>query len=126
MLPLLKKASRKNSDKSIGIDRAAIIMMSSDLASIGDYSHKDIIWHSYRSSKAALNMAMKNISLQLEDDNILVMSIYPGWVKTVMGGKDALITTEECVEKINNTLAKQGKADHGSFKNGIENTIIPF
>lgn len=39
-------------------------------------------------------MAMKNLSLELKDEGILVMAMHPGWVLTEMGGPNALIDTE--------------------------------
>lgn len=61
-------------------------------------------------------MAMKNMSLQLKDDNILVMAFNPGWVKTIMGGKKGMISTEECALKMDEMLSKQGKDDHGVLR----------
>jgi NAD(P)-dependent dehydrogenase (short-subunit alcohol dehydrogenase family) len=48
----------------------------------------------YRMSKSALNMYTKTLSARLQDRNIKVVSIHPGWVKTDMGGQDADITPE--------------------------------
>ena len=51
----------------------------------------------YRSSKAALNAAMKGQSFILGDRGIGVLLLHPGWVKTRMGGVDAPLTPEESV-----------------------------
>jgi NAD(P)-dependent dehydrogenase (short-subunit alcohol dehydrogenase family) len=51
----------------------------------------------YRSSKAGLNAAMKSLSLDLRPKSIGVLILHPGWVKTDMGGKNALIDVEESV-----------------------------
>ncbi len=40
--------------------------------------------YSYASSKAALNMVTKALSVDLEEFNIIVISLHPGWVKTTM------------------------------------------
>src|SRR5262249_42393553 len=40
----------------------------------------------YRSSKAALNNAMKGLSIALKQDGIIVVPMHPGWVQTDMGG----------------------------------------
>jgi len=43
----------------------------------------------YRMSKTALNALTRIISEELKDENILVNSMCPGWVKTDMGGSGA-------------------------------------
>ncbi|MFC4815765.1 SDR family NAD(P)-dependent oxidoreductase [Flavobacterium sp. GCM10023249] len=48
----------------------------------------------YRMSKSALNMYTKTLSARLQERNIKVLSIHPGWVKTDMGGQEADITPE--------------------------------
>jgi NAD(P)-dependent dehydrogenase (short-subunit alcohol dehydrogenase family) len=53
--------------------------------------------YAYRSSKAALNAAMKGLSLALTERGIGVLLLHPGWVKTRMGGPDAPLTVEESV-----------------------------
>jgi NAD(P)-dependent dehydrogenase (short-subunit alcohol dehydrogenase family) len=53
---------------------------------------------SYGASKMALNYAM--ISLSKEHPEIKSVLIHPGWVKTKMGGKDALIEPEESAQGI--------------------------
>lgn len=51
----------------------------------------------YRSSKAALNAAMKGLSIALRERGIGVLLLHPGWVRTRMGGGDAPLTAEESV-----------------------------
>jgi NAD(P)-dependent dehydrogenase (short-subunit alcohol dehydrogenase family) len=53
--------------------------------------------YAYRSSKAALNAAMKGIALELKPRDIGVLLLHPGWVNTRMGGPDAPYTAEESV-----------------------------
>ena len=53
---------------------------------------------SYGASKMALNYAM--ISFNKEHLEIKSTLIHPGWVKTKMGGKDALIEPSESAEGI--------------------------
>ncbi|MFX0114708.1 MAG: SDR family oxidoreductase [Candidatus Hodarchaeota archaeon] len=40
--------------------------------------------YGYSSSKAALNMITKMLSLELRDSGIIVVSLHPGWVRTTM------------------------------------------
>ena len=49
----------------------------------------------YRISKTALNSFTRALSAELADTNILVNSMCPGWVKSDMGGPNALRTVEQ-------------------------------
>ena len=46
----------------------------------------------YRMAKAALNMYTRTLAYRLEDKNIIVSSLDPGWAKTDMGNKAATET----------------------------------
>lgn len=60
--------------------------------------------YQYRTSKAALNMAMLILSRELAPRRISVVMISPGWVKTDMGGAGAAITPEVSVAGIKRVL----------------------
>ena len=70
-------------------------------------------------------MAMKNLSIELKESNILVMSMHPGWVKTDMGGPNALIDTETCCSTMVKTLDGLTEKDCGSFLR-YNNTAIQW
>lgn len=123
LLPLVKKAAEKNPEKSVSVDKAAIVMMSTAVASVAENSGGGN--YAYRCSKSALNMAMKNLSIDLKSDGVLVMSMHPGWVKTEMGGPNALIDTETCCSTMLETLQGLNESDHGGFKR-YNNTVIPW
>ncbi|XP_040570827.1 C-signal-like [Lepeophtheirus salmonis] len=111
LLPLLKKVTKP--DAGFGCDNAAIIQMSASVAPIAENESGGK--YPYRCSKTALNMAMKNVSLELKKDGILVLSLRPGWVKTDMGGSNAQITVDECVSAMVRTLCQLSDKDHGAF-----------
>jgi len=113
LLPLLKQAAQANAEQPVGIQKAAIIQMSTAVASIAENSGGGT--YAYRCSKAALNMAMKSLSVDLAGTNILEMSMHPGWVLTDMGGPNAQITTETCCSTMLNTLDGLTEKDHGTF-----------
>ena len=61
-------------------------------------------------------MVTTNLALELKGDGILATAVHPGWVKTDMGGANALISTEESVALVLNVLAKlQGEEGTGKF-----------
>jgi NAD(P)-dependent dehydrogenase (short-subunit alcohol dehydrogenase family) len=49
----------------------------------------------YRLSKAALNWVTILIAQEVRDDNILVNSACPGWVRTDLGGDEAPLTPQQ-------------------------------
>jgi NAD(P)-dependent dehydrogenase (short-subunit alcohol dehydrogenase family) len=65
----------------------------------------------YRTSKAALNMAVA--SAQHDYPRARLVTIDPGWVQTDMGGAAAALTPEQSVNGIRATLASVTDADKG-------------
>lgn len=93
--------------------RKIIVNMSSHLASI---SLNDIGNHYvYRASKAGVNALTKSLSVDLKTAGVTVVSLDPGWVKTDMGGAEALLTPEESVAGLQNVLKNLSLNDTGSF-----------
>ncbi|MHB1301368.1 MAG: SDR family oxidoreductase [Burkholderiales bacterium] len=69
----------------------------------------------YRTSKAAANMVVKSLSIDLKPSGITAVALHPGWVKTDMGGPSALISVEKSVSGMRQVLAKITIADSGKF-----------
>jgi NAD(P)-dependent dehydrogenase (short-subunit alcohol dehydrogenase family) len=77
-----------------------IVNMSSTLGSLSemvdpDSTYAGVDTPAYRLSKAALNAITTLIAKEVRDDNILVNSACPGWVRTDMGGDRAPLTPEQ-------------------------------
>ncbi|CAL1284488.1 unnamed protein product [Larinioides sclopetarius] len=70
---------------------------------------------SYQISKAALNMAMKSISLAVEGQDILIVNMCPGWVKTDMGRNAAELEVSESVSAMMDTVSRLNQSHHGAF-----------
>ncbi|KAK6031483.1 oxidoreductase, short chain dehydrogenase/reductase family protein [Ostertagia ostertagi] len=89
-LPLLRKAASQVESEEFSPDRAAILNISSGVASISTNTSGSGKFGSlaYRMSKSALNALMKTMSIDLESEHILIVSFCPGWVKTDMGGTE--------------------------------------
>lgn len=71
---------------------AKVAIITSRMGSITDNTSGS--HYGYRMSKAAVNMAAKSLSVDLEPRGIPVCVLHPGWVQTDMGGPNALITVE--------------------------------
>ena len=76
-------------------DKPLIAVVSSLMGSMTDNTSGGSLL--YRSSKAGLNAVMKSLSIDLRSRSIGVLILHPGWVRTDMGGKNALIDVKESV-----------------------------
>jgi NAD(P)-dependent dehydrogenase (short-subunit alcohol dehydrogenase family) len=102
-------------DRLAAAGAAKALTITSGMGSIGDVgSGRAMI---YRTSKAAVNMAMRARALQLAPRGIIVAVINPGYVRTDMGGAGASITPEESVSAMRGIIAGLTAADAGSFLN---------
>ncbi|MDF0378330.1 SDR family oxidoreductase [Methylophilus sp. YYY-1] len=93
--------------------QAKLIAMTSKMGSIEDNgSGGEYI---YRSSKTALNMVVKSLSIDLRGFNIVVAALHPGWVRTDMGGPNGLIDTETSVQGLRQVIASLTASQSGQF-----------
>ncbi len=69
----------------------------------------------YRSSKAAANMVMRSMAIDLKAFGIISVALHPGWVKTEMGGPSALISVEQSVSGMRRVIERLAPADSGKF-----------
>ncbi len=90
-----------------------IAAISSQMGSIDDNSSGGSLF--YRSSKAALNAAMKSLAIDLQPADIGVLTFHPGWVLTDMGGPNALIDTETSVQGMIQQIKQFEMSQSGNF-----------
>ncbi|MER2520351.1 MAG: SDR family oxidoreductase [Bdellovibrionales bacterium] len=69
----------------------------------------------YRSSKAALNAAMRSISEMLRNSGVILASLSPGWVRTDMGGSGATLLPEKSVAGMRKVIADLTLKQSGGF-----------
>jgi NAD(P)-dependent dehydrogenase (short-subunit alcohol dehydrogenase family) len=79
----------------------------------------------YRSSKTGVNMVVKSLSIELAPRGVICLALHPGWVKTDMGGPNALITTQQSVSEMRGVIAGASMDDTGTFRN-YDGDIIPW
>jgi NAD(P)-dependent dehydrogenase (short-subunit alcohol dehydrogenase family) len=79
----------------------------------------------YRSSKAAANMVVKSLAVDLQEKGITSVAFNPGWVKTDMGGPNAMIPVEQSVADMRKVIADLTLADTGKFI-GNDGREIPW
>lgn len=111
--PLLKQSALINDKIPVSCARAAVVNISSELGSISNT--RNSFTTAYRVSKAALNMLTKCASTEFIKDNVLCISVHPGWVRTDLGGQRAPLSTRESVEDIVNILNQCAEQHNGQY-----------
>ncbi|XP_057972161.1 uncharacterized protein LOC131160470 isoform X2 [Malania oleifera] len=128
MWPLLKVGGGSGTERDIAI----VANLSARVGSIGDNRLGG--WHSYRSSKAALNQLTKSVSVEFarKKDPIVCLLLHPGTVNTdlsrpfqgnVPEGK--LFSKEFSVQKLLSIINNAKSHDNGKFF-GWDGQEIPW
>jgi len=101
---------------------AKVLALSSDLASIANNCQNSPIGQapgdktSYRCSKAAVNMLIRNFAVEIPD--VIFLAVSPGWVATRMGasaGRKPPLTTTQSSKRIVRMAAALKRVDSGAF-----------
>ena len=88
-----------------------LALMTSELSSLNE--NEVATYPLYSASKAALNMLTRGLQAATEKQELTLLSVHPGWVKTDMGGEDATLTVEESATGIADQFdAYRGKGGH--------------
>ena len=87
--------------------------ISSTMGSIGENTSGG--YYLYRSSKAALNAAVRSLAIDLATRGVIVLLFHPGWVRTDMGGPGAAIDAEVSVRGLRRLIEAAGPEDSGRF-----------
>jgi NAD(P)-dependent dehydrogenase (short-subunit alcohol dehydrogenase family) len=104
-------------------ERRLLVAISSHMGSIADIGAPND--YAYRSSKAALNAAMKGVSLELARRGIGVLILHPGWVRTRMGGEQAPLSPTESVTGMRRLIDRFRQDLSGHFYR-YDGTEIPW
>lgn len=93
-------------------DKRLVVAMTSHMGSIADIDAPGSYY--YRSSKAALNAAMKGLAAALSDQAVGVLLLHPGAVRTRMGPPGG-ISPEESVRGLRQVIEAFDPANTGAF-----------
>jgi NAD(P)-dependent dehydrogenase (short-subunit alcohol dehydrogenase family) len=97
-----------------GSDRK-IVTVTSAMGSIADNASGGS--YAYRSSKAAVNIVMKSLSIELAPRGITCVVVHPRWVRTDMGGPGGKLDPPESVAALRRLIAGLKPQDAGRFFN---------
>jgi NAD(P)-dependent dehydrogenase (short-subunit alcohol dehydrogenase family) len=92
-------------------EQKKIVTLSSMLGSMGLNTLGGM--YAYRTSKAAVNMLMHSMGIDLAKRGIIAVAVHPGWAKTDMGGPDAEIEPQEGVTGLIREISKLTLEDIG-------------
>lgn len=96
-LPLLKNGKNQS-----------IINISSEAGSLTNAYRGD---YPYGMSKSALNMLTEKLHVTLKDEDIQVLSVHPGWMRTDMGGEHATTDPADTAERIYRLIHREVPID---------------
>jgi NAD(P)-dependent dehydrogenase (short-subunit alcohol dehydrogenase family) len=121
MAPL--KIAEKFARQVASSQQKKIVSITSKMGSIADNTGGGS--YLYRSSKAALNMIVKSLSIDLASRGIITAVLHPGWVQTDMGGSQALITVQQSVAGMRRVIEQLTPSSSGKFYD-YEGKEIPW
>ncbi|XP_056088779.1 C-factor-like [Rhinichthys klamathensis goyatoka] len=124
-LPYLRAAAKASGKPGMSCDKAAVINISTNAASMSIVPSLQgpFPFFPYSISKASLNMLTVYTAMELKADEILCISIHPGWVRTNMGGDKASIDTRESVEGMLRVIGSLTEKQHGGFMDYTGETL---
>lgn len=93
--------------------RRFMVFITSQMGSIADNTSGGA--YAYRSSKAALNAAVRSLSVDLRPRAIACLLLHPGWVRTDMGGKSATLDVRDSVHGMRRVIERFDLERSGSF-----------
>jgi NAD(P)-dependent dehydrogenase (short-subunit alcohol dehydrogenase family) len=97
-------------------ERALVANLSSTIGSIAQT--RAFRTPSYAISKAAQNMATRQLAAALAEHGITVLALNPGWVRTDMGGERAPLAPAEAVARLLRVIDAAGPERSGMFVDG--------
>lgn len=100
-----------------------IVTLTSKMGSLDDNTSGGS--YIYRTSKAAANMVMKSLAVDLKPRGVASTILHPGWVRTDMGGPNGLIDVEESVRGMRRVIEALTLENSGRFV-AYDGKIVPW
>ncbi|CAM4407584.1 unnamed protein product [Leuciscus chuanchicus] len=124
-LPYLRAAAKASGKPGMSCDKAAVINISTNAASMSIVPSLQgpFPFFPYSISKAGLNMLTVYTAMELKADEILCISIHPGYVKTDMGGDKAPLDTRTSVEGMLHVIGSLTENQNGRFMDYTGETL---
>lgn len=101
----------------------SIVTLTSLMGSIADNGSGGS--YLYRTSKVGANMVVKSLAIDLRQQGIIAVAFHPGWVKTDMGGPNAMISAAQSVTGMRQVISSLTVADSGKFFD-YEGHVLPW
>lgn len=110
--------------------KAAFAALSARVGSIGDNRLGG--WHAYRASKAALNMLVRTVAIELARTRpeAVCLCLHPGTVETALsrpfrpgGGRAGLFTPVESAARLLGIIDRHGPEDSGAFLDWTDSAV---
>lgn len=90
-----------------------LVAISSDMGSIA--ANRSGGYVPYRSSKSALNSAWRSLAIEARPSGVVVVALNPGWVKTRMGGPNAILAPQDSIGEMRALIAGLTAEQSGGF-----------
>lgn len=103
-------------------ETGTIAAMSSGLGSVTNNTTAG--WEIYRASKAALNTLLRSFAIRTGGKRT-ILAIAPGWVRTDMGGPNAMLDVETSCRGMADTLTARGGTAGSAYVNYL-NQELPW
>ncbi len=104
-------------------EQKKIVTLSSMMGSMGLNTSGGM--YAYRTSKAAVNMMMHSMGIDLAGRGIIAVAVHPGWARTDMGGPGAEIDPTESVEGMM-AVIENLNADHLGQLTAYDGSVLPY
>jgi len=103
--------------------KAVIANISSKMGSVEDNTSGGS--YAYRAAKGAQVGVSRSMAVDLLHDDIKVITLHPGWVRTEMTAYNGLIDVDESVKGMADVIARVDEYKPGQFV-AYDGTVIPF
>lgn len=104
-------------------EQKKVVTLSSEVGSCGLNTSGGM--YAYRTSKAAVNMLMQSLGVNLAERGVLAVAVHPGWARTDMGGPNADISAEESVAGVMQVIAQLDRSHVGKLI-AYDGSVLPF